>query len=142
MKRTFILVLAVVLSTSGCASVQSLRRTYQENPERIKEVTFDAPYDEVVAAAREAAKVRKLKVVEDASSEEELYMNRNFNVLLAVVVFKGIQVHGGKMAAYFTPVSPEKTKVELVFQKNTPIDLLTFDEREPLIKEMRKVLEG
>ena len=67
-------------------------------------------------------------------------MNRNFNVLLAIVVFKGIQVHGGKMAAYFTRVEENRTRLELVFQKNTPIDLLTFDERRPFIREINKIL--
>ena len=140
MRKKLITLLVLVFTLSSCASVQSLRRSYQEKPEKVKEVVFDAPYDRVIDAAREAAQIRKLKIVETASNEEELYMNRNFNWLLAVVVFKGIQVHGGKMAAYFTPIDADSTGMELVFQKNTPIDLLTFDEREPFIREIRKIL--
>ena len=140
MKKILINLLVLVFTLSSCASVQSLQRSYREKPERIKEVVFDAPYERVIDASREAAQIRKLKIVEPASNEEELYMNRNFNWLLAIIVFKGIQVHGGKMAAYFTPIDADSTKMELVFQKNTPVDLLTFDEREPFIREIRKIL--
>ena len=125
---------------NGCATVNTLDTTRTRLPERVKSCSFSYSYKEVFQAAKEACQDLKLSIYAEDEKEGRIYAKSSWR-WVSVLLTQGTFGFGEKVGIYVTALDELDTRVEVVLQRASLLDVGYADWREKILELIKERLE-
>lgn len=142
MKKNILLAsLSLILLTyfCGCASVDSLDKTREEFPHRVKSSVYAASYNDVYNAVKKTCQEMGIKIYSEDKELGRIYGQSSPR--WGSVLLTGIFGYGEKVGIYIIDIDEKYTIVDIVVQKSTVTDVGHVDWREKILKKIGENLK-
>lgn len=139
-KMGFVILFLGIFVIFGCATTKSLDKTWEHTPDRLKAETLNYSFDKVYKAAKMAILNLGLALDSEGKKEETtvLYAKSTANMTKIFMFGTG---YGEMMGIYITPVSENKTNIDVAIQKKYLLDWGYKDYRGLVINQIKTILE-